>query len=216
MIHINDIGYGNPPLEYLKSWEDKGLRKFGAAMKAGVIDRFIMDYPHPPNDSLHTQSELLYLESLTDNLTGEQMKLCKDMDEGHYHFYSLFCSTLGLEVSSEELEKMVEEYWGIISYIKFRLNRPRPYQLGWYYKLRLFPNVTSQSANSASYPSGHVFEFLLITDYLSKKFPQHSGTFNDLYLRIKNVRELSGVHYPSDTEGSEILFSMLKQANIID
>lgn len=214
-MEINDIAYGNPPLEYIKSWQDKGLEKFRTAKQSGVLDEFISKYPHPKNDSEETKSELKLLTEKTGNLTNEEQKLCKDLDEDLYEFFEKFCAKIGLDTTEDELEAEADKYWGIVSYIKFKLNRPRPFQLGWYYKLKLFPNVVSKSANSAAYPSGHTFEFLLLIDYLTKKHPEHKEKFAELYKKIRDVRILSGVHYPSDTKGSEILFKMMKDRGII-
>lgn len=215
-MEINDIAYGNPPLEYIKSWEDKGLEKFREAKQKGVLDEFISKYPHPANDSEETKAELKLLTEKTGKLTSEEKKLCDDLDEDIYEFFEKFCDKIGLDVREDELEAVADKYWGIVSYIKFKLNRPRPFQLGWYYKLKLFPNVQSKSANSAAYPSGHTFEFLLLIDYLTKKHPEHKEKFGQLYKKIRDVRILSGVHYPSDTKGSEILFKMLKDKGIIN
>jgi hypothetical protein len=216
-MELNDIVYGNPPFDFVRSWKDEGLKKFQLSKEKGILEEFIKKYPHPKNDSEQTKNELKYLTEKGKSLTEKEKKLCKQLDDqtDMYNFFSKFAEKFGITVSAEELDKMTDEYWGIVSYIKFRLNRPRPFQLSYYYKLPLFPFVKSTSANSASYPSGHIFEFLLIIDYLTKKNPELKDKFGNLYKQIRNVREWSGVHYPSDTKGSEMLFKLLKEKGII-
>jgi hypothetical protein len=45
--------------------------------------------------------------------------------------------------------------------------------------------------------------------------PSSKDYFLDLYKKIKDVRELSGVHYPSDGDGSEELFKLMLKYKII-
>ncbi len=45
--------------------------------------------------------------------------------------------------------------------------------------------------------------------------PEATGELQDLYDDIKKVRELSGVHYPSDRKISEYLFKELIKNKLI-
>lgn len=214
MINLNDIVYGNPPLKAIETIQGSGKEKLKLALDSGVIDEFLMHNPAPANDSEETLSELKELAA-KGKLTADENAICEALDEDIYGFFSEYAKRLGIEITAKELDDLTDKYWGIISYIKMKVNRPRPFQLAWYRGVRLFPNINAASANSASYPSGHTFEFLVIMDVLVKKSPETKAQLKALYEKIRNVREISGLHYPSDTKGSEELFGLLKSKGII-
>ena len=83
-----------------------------------------------------------------------------------------------------------------------------------YLNIDLNPMVTTD-ANSAAYPSGHTIDFLVIIYNFIKIKPSTKNSLLRLYEKIRNVRQLSGVHYPSDTKCSEILFKKMLEHNII-
>jgi hypothetical protein len=214
-MELNDIVYGNPPLEWFDSWKLEGKDKFELAQQKGVIEEFLSNHPCPENDSDTTKKELEYLASKPKQISEEEEGLAIILDENHYDFFEQLCSQLGGNTTAEQFEKYVGQYWGIISYIKHKINRPRPFQLAPYYKLPVFPTVITNSANSASYPSGHVFEYLLILDYLKRLHPEHKSKLAEVYKKIRHTREWLAVHYPSDTIGSEKLFLLLKKKGVI-
>jgi hypothetical protein len=214
-MELNDIVYGNPPLEWFESWKHEGKEKFNLAKEKGVIDEFISKYPCPTNDSETTRKELEYLASKSKELSEDEKGLAIMLDENQYEFFAQLCSHLGGNTTAEQFEKYVGQYWGIISYIKFKINRPRPFQLAPYYKLPVFPLILTNSANSSAYPSGHVFEYLLILDYLKKLHPEHKSKLAEVYKKIRHTREWLSVHYPSDTVGAEKLFLLLKEKGIV-
>jgi acid phosphatase (class A) len=102
----------------------------------------------------------------------------------------------------------------LLFYLKDKFNRPRPYQLAKEYGLDLHP-ITATDANSAAYPSGHTLDFLNIIIHLGKMKPEAADELDDLYDDIKRVRELSGLHYPSDRKISEYLFKELIKNKLI-
>jgi hypothetical protein len=75
--------------------------------------------------------------------------------------------------------------------------------------------VIATDANSAAYPSGHTMDFLIIIHNFKKKKPELGEKLEELYKKVRHVREMSGVHYPSDRKISEILFKKLLDANLI-
>jgi len=216
-MELNDIVFGNPPLEDVLTLKEGGSAAFNRAKSAGLIDRFIKSYPPPANDSPETRKELEYLAKLTQSLTPEEKRLCQQLDpeSGIYEFFSTELAGMGVQITPEAIDRITERYWGIVTFIKHRINRPRPNQLAHYHRIPLYPAIYSVSADTAAYPSGHTFEFLLITDFIRKRKPELTEKLDDLYRRIRRVREMSGLHYPSDTVGAERLFRMLKSEGII-
>jgi hypothetical protein len=45
--------------------------------------------------------------------------------------------------------------------------------------------------------------------------PEVAGEIDEFYHNIKRVRELSGLHYPSDRKVSEYIFKQLVKYNLI-
>ena len=213
-MNLDDLKYGNPPYKQAKkiNKDKSGLLK--KSIEAGVIDDMITNYPYPKNSSDTTKKEILYLNKLTDDTTFNDKLFCKIMENHHYEFFKKVADKLGIDVTLDEIEKWVGDVDPIIFYLKNEFNRPRPYQLANYLKIDLNPIVTTD-ANSASYPSGHTMDFLVIIYNFIKLKPSTKNVLIKLYNKIKNVRELSGVHYPSDTKCSEILFKKLLTKHII-
>lgn len=216
-MELNDIVFGNPPLEDVLTLKSGGSAAFNRAKSAGLIDRFINDFPPPANDSEETIRELKGLAKLTQSLTPEEKRLCQQLDpeSGIYEFFSTELADMGVRITPEAIDRITERYWGIVTFIKHRINRPRPHQLAHYHRIPLYPAIYSVTADTAAYPSGHTFEFLLIIDYITKQKPKLKTELMKLYRQIRRIREMAGLHYPSDTVGSERLFAMCKREGII-
>jgi hypothetical protein len=84
--------------------------------------------------------------------------------------------------------------------LKYKFQRPRPYQLGNYFKVSLYP-FPSVSSSSPSYPSGHAFQSKIICEVLGNKYPQFYSQLTMLAEDIANSRICLGVHYKSDIIG---------------
>jgi hypothetical protein len=214
-MNINDIGFGNITRHFQNTMkEGESAQMLQQAIKSGVIDRFIKSFPPPSNDSETVRKELEEMVRMSETAGPNTVKLCEDMEEDHYFFFSIFCEELGLEYDADEIEEFVKPYDGILNYVKLHFNRPRPAQLAYYLNIPLIPIINTDS-QTPSYPSGHVLDFLIIIKRLSERHPQHRAKLIQLYKRIKDVRVTSGVHYPSDTKGSEQLFRLLKESGLL-
>jgi hypothetical protein len=212
-LDLNDIKYGTIPIFHVES-----IKTGSAIIKKcednGIIDH-MLNNPPPTNDSDETKNELLELQTLTKNASEDDYKLCDVLEHKHYDFFAKFCNKLGLTDETEtSIKALSEEFDGLVNYIKFKINRPRPHQLAIYYDIPLFP-IVSTDANSPSWPSGHSVDFLIILHRLKQKYPNNVSDFDLLYTKIKDVRQLSGVHYPSDKDGADTLVTMLIENNLI-
>jgi len=100
--------------------------------------------------------------------------------------------------------------------LKQKYQRPRPYQLAEYYKLKLFPYETN-SGHSPSYPSGHTIQAYVILNIIGNKHPNSYGFCKEFINDIANSRVYLGLHYPSDNDSSFIIGQeILKLKPIID
>ena len=83
--------------------------------------------------------------------------------------------------------------------LKYKFNRPRPYQLAYPLKLNLFP-LRSTSALSPSYPSGHTAQAYVIMGVIGNKNPNIYSMCKKIVDDIAESRVAIGVHYSSDND----------------
>ncbi len=213
-MNIDDLKFGNPP----KEQEEKVKRDVGGLLKKakemGVIDDILRQFPFPKNSSDITENELMYLKKLTDSQDEDDIKFLKLMEEDHYTFFEIVADKLGIDIDKDGILEWIDDIDPIKFYLKDQFNRPRPYQVSDYLGIELNPPITTD-ANSSSYPSGHTMDFLVIINNLIKLKPEKKSVLNNLYKQIRDVRERSGVHYPSDTRGTELIVQKLIQNKIV-
>lgn len=213
-MNLDDIKYGNTTREQEKKVREDRSGIIKACEEKGIIKDILDNHPFPANSSEETQNELKYLVKLTKEASEEDLKFCKLIETNHYDFFVIVAKKLGLDVSKEEILKWVGDMDPVLFYLKDKFNRPRPYQLAKELNLPLYP-ITASDANSAAYPSGHTLDFLVILYHFGKMKPEIADEVDDFYHQIKRVRELSGLHYPSDRKVSEYLFKQLVKNKLI-
>lgn len=213
-MNLDDIKYGNPTKEQddLIKADRAGILQ--SAIKVGIIKDVLENRPFPANSSNETKNELEYLIELMEDADSDDIRFCELIENNHYDFFVIVAKKLGLDVSKEQILKWVGDIDPITFYLKDKFNRPRPYQLAKELRLDLHP-ITATDANSAAYPSGHTMDFLVILYKFGKMKPEAADEIDDFYHEIKRVRELSGLHYPSDRKLSEYIFKQLVRHNLI-
>ena len=213
-MNLDDIKFGNSTkdqIEKIKKDESGMLKR---AIQLGIVKDVLENHPFPPNSSEETKKELEYLVKITKEADKDDLKFCELMEKHSFDFFVIVAKKLGLDVSKKQIENWVNDLEPLLYYLKDKFNRPRPYQLAKEYGMDLHP-IEAPFANSASYPSGHTLDFLTIIYHLGKLKPEFASELDSLYHRIKRVRELSGVHYPSDRKVSEYLFTQLIKYKLI-
>lgn len=197
--YINSIRYGTRK----KTWK--------------VSEKITIDYknvlpPPPENDSEHTKKELQHLSRITENLTNEQVKLVRDVDEDPLNVFIPLLDRLGIPKEPEI--KQIESVWSlcvpVIMNLKWNYNRARPYQISEYlgYKIKV---LESKTHKTPSYPSGHTALGAIGSYVLSDNYPEFSSEFFAAGNKVGLARELQGVHYPSDNEASMVIAGALWQ-----
>ncbi len=199
---MNNIAYGNPLDSYLPY------------LKKGNYDSLFPELsklPFPPNDSEATKDEIRELIQYQDSAEQKDEKL---MSRWMYYDKNLIetFKTIArkkispIEREDENIDKLIDDCINdckpILMKLKYHYQRPRPFQLACAYKARLFP-FGSGSAQTPSYPSGHVFMAAMITELLGRKFPEHYDYLNELTNDIASSRLFLGLHYPTDNDFSK-------------
>lgn len=159
----------------------------------------------PANSSFDTLKELETMAFQTKQF-GEtaQAKYMKKYDEEFFKPFKKICKEHGLEFNQTYFSDLIEEAGEIVIKLKYRFNRPRPYQLAPIVGIDINHEPT-RTAKTPSFPSGHSCQGHLIANVLSKKYPQCAKEFKDVAEKISFSRYIGGLHFPSDLEyGKEL------------
>ena len=153
-----------------------------------------IDLPHmtySENSSKDTLDEVKYLSSLE-----EDVDFVKEHDDVDKVFGKLH-EKLGLQFDRREAKKYLRESAKYIMELKYKYNRPRPFQIAEFYGIDL-NGVDLDSMKTPSFPSGHATQGYLLGMFYSKRYPNHRKEFMKLGEDIAESRVNGKAHYPSD------------------
>ena len=202
---LDSISWGNPLQKHLPYIENDNLT---------FLEKFypqLIKYSFPKNTSKATREEL---NQLVDNIevaksNPEHLKRYKAYDNSLVKTFGdvIIENNLG-EKGADLVDKLFDDTVPLILKLKFFFQRPRPFQLAYAYKLKLFP-FSSPSADSPSYPSGHVLQSALICYVLGNHFPEKFDYFQNLAKDIEYSRLFLGLHYQSDNDFALYMFDLI-------
>ena len=165
--------------------------------------------PPPPNESNKTRAEVFYLLGYNDGVIDNEMIQAYD------NIVSAFMPVIeknGLEVSKDELEDIIKESSKFVMKLKYKFNRPRPYQIAEHYGIEDFKRHKLDTAKTPSYPSGHAMQGRLIALYLSNKDPENKNEYMMIGHNISESRIMARAHYPTDRKYGDMLGDELYKA----
>ena len=165
--------------------------------------------PPPPNNSQKTKSELHYLLAYNDGVIDN--KMVKDYDDIVKAFMPAVEKN-GVQVSSDELQQIITESSKFIMKLKYKYNRPRPFQIAEHYEIDDFKIHKLDSAKTPSYPSGHATQGRIIALYLSDKDPSNRKEYMMIGHNTSESRIMARAHYPSDRKYGDLLGDDLYRA----
>lgn len=201
---LNNVKYGNISNALLEVLKKKSI----ADEVIPILDKkYGSKLDFPKNDSDETKDELNSLVKSV-KLTGEEankkhLKRYKNYDKNLAQSIISVFQTKNLDVEELTL-KVFDDVTPTIAKLKQKYQRPRPYQLASYYKLKLFPYST-YSGHSPSYPSGHTLQAFMVLEIIGNKFPDAYEFCQKFIDDVANSRVYLGVHYPSDNEASFVI-----------
>lgn len=204
-MNLNQVTYGNPTKEYKLYLEKDSL----------VDDLFIKfkeDF-FPSNDSELVKDELNELVDYVNSISDEENKAFltryKAYDRSLIQVITSTFKLKGIDVETL-CEDIINDIRNLIYKLKYFYQRPRPYQLAQYFKLKLFP-YNSFSASTPSYPSGHTLEACVILNVISDKYPNEYQFCKEMIDDIAYSRLYLGLHYPTDNDfAKEVAKEILK------
>lgn len=194
-MNLDLITYGNPTLDQVEILQ-----------KETFLDPLfseLSEFTFPKNSSEATKEELNQIVEYINTLRGkdEYLNRYKTYDS---HLRKYFIDGMVKGGENEEdikglLTDLLNDITPLLFKLKFHFQRPRPYQLAEYYKLKLFP-YKSSSSNSPSFPSGHAFEGKIITEVIGNRYPLTYAFMQNVFKDICYSRIYMGLHYESDID----------------
>lgn len=206
-MELNQVTFGNPTQKVLILLNEKGL----------VDDLFesLKNEIMPTNDSELTKEELNEIVegiSLLENPENDYfLKRYKSYDRSLVQTITSIFKQRGVDVEKvcTEIQKDINP---LIAKLKVHYNRPRPYQLANYYKLKLFP-YESFSANSPSFPSGHTTQAYVMLNVIGSMYPIQYKYCKNIIDDIAESRKNLGLHYQSDNDFSYLVGEKILKNN---
>ena len=183
LLELNEMTYNEGANEKHQSRIDQPITLFE--------DISISLQPFPENTSKKTLEEIRYLSKVE-----EDSEFVKEHDKVAKVFGKLH-KDLELEYNQDEAKKYLRESAKYIMELKYKHQRPRPYQIAKFYNIDL-NGVDLDSMKTPSYPSGHATQGHLLGMIYAERYPQHRKEFMKLGEDVAESRINGKAHYPSD------------------
>jgi hypothetical protein len=168
------------------------------------IDKFKNMKP-PANNSFNTMEEVKQLNTIPMNISN-----VKKYDNIEKTFEEIATKNKITNYPKQLVANLIKKSAPIIIKLKKHFNRPRPKVLAK--KLGMdFKDYEMSSMKTASYPSGHSTQGILISKILADKFPSAAKDFLKAGDNISDSRNIAKAHYKSDSDmGKNLGLEMYK------
>lgn len=210
MKEINEVTYGNPTYQQKEVLDKKSI--------VGDLFTELSKEECPTNGSEATKQELNQIKSALQNLeksNPQDLRRYMNMDKSLIQYIEQLLRAEQID-EAETIRSIVSDIQPLILKLKYKFQRPRPYQLANYRKLKLFP-LQSISALSPSFPSGHSIQAMVIMTVIGRKHPNLTQFSKRFYEDVMDSRVAIGVHYPSDNDFSaKVANAILEHPKFVD
>ena len=196
---------------FSKSIKPKHKKRMNMETKLFPSNLKLTMTPPPANDSNETRTELFKLLAYNNGIIDRPMvKKYDDLVKPYMELIEKY----NVDVTKDDLEQIIDEAAKFTLKIKYKFNRPRPYQIAEHYGIEDFKRHKLDTANSPSYPSGHALQGRLIALMLSEKDPYNENQYMDISKDISESRIMARAHYPTDKDYGEKLADELFEQRI--
>lgn len=152
----------------------------------------------PANSSQQTRDELETLANAK-LLHKNPAKLEQKYDDDFLHAFKKVVKKAGHEWDQAYFKALIKEVASITIRLKYKFNRPRPFQLGKVLGIEV-TKYSSSTANTPAFPSGHTTQSVVVAHVLSDKYPELKDDLMKVADKVSLSRLVGGHHYPSDVE----------------
>ena len=196
LLELNEMTYNDGASEKHQDKIDRPITLFE--------DISISLQPFPENTSKKTLEEVKYLSEIE-----EDVDYVRENDKVKESFGKLH-EELELEYNEDEAGKYLKESSKYIMELKYKFQRPRPYQIADFYGIDL-NGVDLDSMKTPSYPSGHATQGYLLGMIYSERYPEYRKEFMKLGEDVAESRIVGKAHFPSDKKAGIELAEKLFQ-----
>ena len=182
---------------YAKQPKAKHQKRLDSAEDYDILNCSFVDVPvmlPPANSSQQTLDELETLAN-ANLLHKNPGKLEQKYDDKFDWAFKKIVEEAGLEYDKTYFKRLIKEAASITIRLKYKYNRPRPFQLGPVLGIDV-TKYQSSTANTPSFPSGHTAQSVLVACVLGKKYPELKEKLMKVADKISLSRVVGGHHCP--------------------
>ena len=191
---------------YAKQPKAKHQKRLDSAEDYEILNCSYVDAPvmiPPANSSGETMAELETIAA-AEALHKNPGKLEHKYDDEFDWAFKKVVEEAGLEYDEVYFKKLIKEAASITIRLKYKFNRPRPFQLGPVLGIDV-TKYQSSTAKTPAFPSGHTTQSVLVACVLSEKYPELKDKLMKVADKVSLSRVVGGHHYPSDIKYGELL-----------
>ena len=148
----------------------------------------------PPTFNLKEEAEKV--KKIMENRTPEDEESIRLHDESAAYAVNRYVEEHGLEFKEDELNEIIIQCKPTIKHFKEKFNVPRPHEV--HKDINAIGRMDSTTNKTASYPSGHACQGMLVALYAAQKYPQHRDNLIKAGKESGLGRIKAGFHYIPD------------------
>ena len=148
----------------------------------------------PPTFDLKEEAEKV--KKIMENRTPEDEESIRLHDESAAYAVHRYVEEQGLEFKEDELNEIIIQCNPTIKHFKEKFNVPRPHEV--HKDINAIGRMDSTTNKTASYPSGHACQGMLVALYAAQKYPQHRDNLIKAGKESGLGRINAGFHYIPD------------------
>ena len=191
---------------YAKQPKAKHQKRLDSAEDYEILNCSYVDAPvmvPPTNSSGETMAELETIAA-AEALHKNPGKLEHKYDDEFDWAFKKVVEEAGLEYDEVYFKQLIKEAASITIRLKYKFNRPRPFQLGPVLGIDV-TKYQSSTAKTPAFPSGHTTQSVLVACVLGEKYPELKEELMKVADKVSLSRVVGGHHYPSDIKYGEML-----------
>lgn len=191
---------------YVSEPKPKHAKRLAAPEDYTILGVTALDAPvwiPPANSSPETRAELATIKASQEQ-HPDAAGLEQKYDDSFEWAFAKCLEKAGLEWDAVWFKQLIDEAASITIRLKYKFNRPRPFQLGPKVGINVCKEQSS-TAKTPAYPSGHSAQSRLVALVLAKQYPELEKKLIKIADEISLSRLVGGHHFPSDIEYGEFL-----------